>query len=353
MAGDDRGHCYRLTISERCDIINVDVNSILIVMDGDISAMVKLTPCLRALKTMKPNLNITVYGERPALSVVAGTPYVDRAITASEKVSYNVGFVLRDMEQSRQMQKLMDSCSEVYQIAGADDEEEFVTYMQPAVILGYTGYVPEPFCAMTEAALTDGVFVGMAYELAEARKHWPYYAELSRWLSEKGYRSVVFGDRAVGEAFDAAEWAEGTLCMAGYFHLKEIAGWMHECAVVLADDYWGAFLARAAGASVLHLAGSTYTKRNHFFQGEYGGYSESIHTELECLPCVGTPEWDRCDSYRCMTGITAEYVLDKIEEVIQKQNNGGATDADQEDSSDDNDNERPDTGQGDAELPVS
>jgi lipopolysaccharide heptosyltransferase II len=161
----------------------------------------------------------------------------------------------------------------------------------------------------------DAGFVAMAPGAAYGRaKQWlpERYAELARLLAgERSLRSVLIGSRADAAVCGAiASAATGTIDLAGRTDLPALAAVLSLADAVVANDSGAMHLAAAVGARVVAVFGSTNEKKTAplAFAADRPA-ATVVATNVWCRPCM----LRECPiDHRCMTGIQARDVFDKL-----------------------------------------
>jgi len=135
------------------------------------------------------------------------------------------------------------------------------------------------------------------------------FAELAdRLVREKQAVVILTGSAADREVNDRilSYMQESALNWAGETTLKELAALASLCDLFITTDTGPMHLAAAAGAKVVALFGPTAPWRT----GPYGAPHIVVRTEIDCSPCFRRT----CGrDIRCMTGITVEDVMSRIE----------------------------------------
>jgi len=169
------------------------------------------------------------------------------------------------------------------------------------------------------AALTDagvpgsGPLVGLNTGAGGvfANKAWTEdgYAELARRLAADGCRVVLLGgeDEAERNARIAAA-AAGAAKDAGRHPLREFAGVVARCDLVVTGDTLGMHLAIAARVPVVVLFGSTCPQEIELY-----GRGEKVVTDIECHPCY----LRACDIHpSCQERIAPDTVHAAVQRVL-------------------------------------
>jgi heptosyltransferase-2 len=144
-----------------------------------------------------------------------------------------------------------------------------------------------------------------------ANKAWTEegYAELARRLAAEGCRAVLLGgaEEAARTARIAA-MAAGAATDAGRHSLRDFAGVVAACDLVVTGDTLGMHLAIAARVPVVVLFGSTCPQEIELY-----GRGEKVVTDIDCHPCYRRT----CDIHpSCQERIAADTVHAAVQRVL-------------------------------------
>lgn len=290
---------------------------ILIVMDEGIGNMIMLTPSLRAIMKVLPDSEITVLGKTFSLEILAGLGV--KTINEPESdAKYDIGFysIWSANYQRIYGEILASQCRKgPFQIMRDDlDLHEANYHMKIAESLGYNGHMPDSFCAVKEidipwnendkvVALSDTTLDHPEWQ----RKKWPYYKELARKLTEKGFKIALIGGTAEAAKFNPDGWPE-VYNLLGKYNLLETAGALKKCTMFIGNDSGPAHIAASIGINTFVLFGPTRISKNR----PLGPKSNVIRLDLPCSPCQYTGMWNTCNNWRCMNELTVERVLSVV-----------------------------------------
>jgi heptosyltransferase II len=167
----------------------------------------------------------------------------------------------------------------------------------------------EPF-----VAFAPGAAYGRAKQWLPAR-----YAELAGLIvNERGWNVVMVGspaDRATGEEILSRMTATGSrlnrlVDICGRTDLKALAGVLAAARTVVSNDSGAMHLAGAVGARVVAVFGATDERRTSPLASGPDAPAPAIVTHnVFCRPCL----LRECPiDHRCMTGVTARAVLERL-----------------------------------------
>ncbi|NOY53535.1 MAG: glycosyltransferase [Deltaproteobacteria bacterium] len=297
---------------------------ILIVMEEGIGNMIMLTPAIRAIKKVRPDLPIHILGRYPALEVIEGWDLVDRILTEPDEIIYETVFYTIWSQKNREHhgKYLHAHCRQEGTIAYNDPtlhESEY--HMEIARHFGYTGPLPEPFCPVSEVAYPfpeEKPVIGLADTYlsngAWNRKSWPHYRPLAAELIRQGFSVALFGGKDEADRFRPEEWPEGIIDLQGKYTVAESAQLMKACSIIVVNDSGPAHMAAAVGARTVTLFGATRIDKNR----PLGPHVKVMTGNLTCSPCQYTPAWQKCHDWKCMESITTEQILHVIKETAAR-----------------------------------
>jgi glycosyltransferase involved in cell wall biosynthesis/predicted SAM-dependent methyltransferase len=287
-------------------------------MDQGIGNMVMLTPALRAIKQAMPRCRLTVLGSQPSLGVIAGWDVIDKSISEPDDSYYDVCFrtIWSDEYESLYGQRLRRQCSKHFSVEKGDPNiHESVYDLKIATLLGYSGAMPEPYCAISDVILSlpeDKTIVALGDTALAgdfwARKRWPHYPELARRLIEKSYVVVLIGGKIEADRFDPREWPEPVINCLGIYTVPQTASILKKCDLFIGNDSGPAHLSAALGVQTYVIFGPTLISKNR----PLGSKVTVISKDLDCSPCQYTDQWNSCNTWSCMKQITVENVLSAI-----------------------------------------
>lgn len=162
--------------------------------------------------------------------------------------------------------------------------------------------------------------IGVAPFARHKGKEWPLpqVEELVRMLSQKGYEVFLFGGAADAEVLN--QWTqryEGVRSAAGCASLRDELRQMEALDAMVSMDSANMHLASCLGIPVVSVWGAT-----HPITGFYGWRQQSVwavQLRLPCRPCsrYGSKPC-RYGDYRCLTGIPAQEVIQRIESLLTR-----------------------------------
>lgn len=157
-----------------------------------------------------------------------------------------------------------------------------------------------------------GINPGAAYGSA---KCWPpeRFRSVVSLLLEKdpNIRIVFFGDREGAALVESICFGMSSYVvnLAGQTNLRELMACIKLCHVLLTNDSGPMHLADALGTPLLALFGST----NPITTGPFIQKTQVIQKKVECAPCYNRT----CPiDFRCMTGISPEEVVRKLQTLL-------------------------------------
>jgi heptosyltransferase-2 len=148
---------------------------------------------------------------------------------------------------------------------------------------------------------------GAAYGPA---KRWPLasFALLSRRLRSEGYRVIVIGSAAEAP-LGAALSSTGAIDLTGKTGLLESIAVLNETTLLVTNDSGALHLARAAGAPVIALFGSS----SPAWTGPEPEEGDVLRHEVPCSPCFRREcPLQGGDHLRCLHGILVNDVMDAV-----------------------------------------
>jgi heptosyltransferase-2 len=135
------------------------------------------------------------------------------------------------------------------------------------------------------------------------------FAELTRRLTKRGNRVVVFGGPTERQ-LTARVAGDAAVDLGGRTDLAQLAAGIASCDLLVTNDSGPLHLAAAVGTPTVSLWGAG----DPMVTGPLGaGHRLLRHPELDCVPCKKNDCPLVVDRYRCLTVIT----VDDVEAVIQ------------------------------------
>jgi heptosyltransferase-1 len=346
--------------------------NILLIKLSAIGDVVQTLPALESIKKTYPDSEITWVVEEAAAGILEGHPLIDRLLISRRKawirmlrnpstLVSGMGNIMRFIRELRSVQYdiavdfqgllksgVLIGLSRAKRKIGFDRTRElsylFLNERLPAYdiekhaleryldVARYLGAQdPSPACtlpiehevsairARIEALQPGGRPLVVMNPVARWKtKLWPErsFAELADRLIQEKNAVIIFtgspADRAVVDGIISL-MSRNAVNWAGETTLKELAALASLADHFITTDTGPMHLAAAAGAKVLALFGPTAPWRT----GPYGQSHTVIRTGIECSPCFKRT----CNNQmRCMTGITVEDVMEKINTKGKMQN---------------------------------
>jgi len=137
------------------------------------------------------------------------------------------------------------------------------------------------------------------------KKRYPHFPELSRTLIGLGYEVVLVG--LEGELGDS----EG-IDFTSQLTVKETAGVIKKCDLLIAPSTGNTVLADAVGTPVLLLEGPMQTARAHPINVPYS----ILRTYRSCAPCFQKSTWKHCKEPACMQDMRPNKVIQHLLEFL-------------------------------------
>lgn len=213
---------------------------------------------------------------------------------------------------------------------GGPEGQEFMKLVQPLGIEGEYGLtgilaeadleLPTVFRARLTKTFADRPFAAVHPCGYTPQKRWPAdaFACLVRMLREKhGIGTVLVGgrgDRSAAESIEARakQHHDDVLSCAGQLGLSGTAALIRRADVFIGPDSGLAHLAVALGTRTVVLFGPS----DHRKWGTEQPRHAIVRKEMPCAPCSIFGYHKPCRDRGCMTGITPEDVLAKVEAVM-------------------------------------
>ena len=119
-------------------------------------------------------------------------------------------------------------------------------------------------------------------------------------------QSVILGSKADTDIADLiVSISEGkAVSLAGKTNLKELIAVMRKAKFAVSNDSGPMHIAAALGIPVFAIFGPTDPGRT----GPYGEGHKIIRADVSCAPCLKK----KCETMKCMNGLSAERVWDII-----------------------------------------
>jgi heptosyltransferase II len=156
-------------------------------------------------------------------------------------------------------------------------------------------------------------FVVLAPSSSWNTKRYPFFMELAKLFSQKGYAVVAIGSESDRRLCDETVASlPGGKVFAG-MPLKDVAALVSLSKVAVTNDSGAAHIASAAGAKTLTIFGPTTPEMGFAPAGQLVA---TIDTPLSCRPC-GAHGGKKCplSHHECMRAIEPERILDKALQI--------------------------------------
>ncbi|MGD8451290.1 MAG: glycosyltransferase family 9 protein [Phycisphaerae bacterium] len=151
-------------------------------------------------------------------------------------------------------------------------------------------------------------------------KYWPpaRYAEIARWLAERGYLVVLLGGpdtvgmaRLIRTGLDRRHWLD----LTGQTSLAQTAGLVQRARLYLSSDTGALHIAYGVGTPTVHMFGSGIMEK----WAPPGRHYVVVCKDLPCSPCTRYGYTPPCPyGVACMEAITVGDVRAAIEEVLRR-----------------------------------
>jgi heptosyltransferase-1 len=203
-------------------------------------------------------------------------------------------------------------------------------YLGVAPLLGLDDGAPDfsfpvpPEAATRIDALLDyyGIAKGRLIAIAPGTnwetKQWRAdgFAEVARhFLQKAGGVTLIGSDRERAVCDAVAQLAPGAVNLAGETTLPELAALIRRASVCVTNDSGPMHLAVALDRPVVSIFGPT----DPVWAGPYHRDGAVLRVELPCSPCY-LRELRRCNfDHACMTDVTAEAVIERVDGILAKQ----------------------------------
>lgn len=168
---------------------------------------------------------------------------------------------------------------------------------------------------VSKDSIIIGINPGATYGSAKCWLPERFREVAQKLLEDPNYYIVFFGDQPTAPLVKQICQGLGprVINLAGLTSLREVAALIHLCDVLLTNDSGPMHIADALGTKIVALFGST----NEIVTGPYST-GKVIHKHAECSPCYQRT----CPiDFRCMKGIEADEVYEKICGVLKKESN--------------------------------
>lgn len=313
-------------------VTQLNVRSILIIMEEGIGNMVMLTPAIRMLKHICPQIKITVWGKEPAVQVIRGWECVDKVITDFDNCYYDLCYatIWSSKTLAQYGNALNMFCKNHLKSDLNPNRHEAIQHNIIADFMGGYGELAKPHCETIKtdeeiaelhkklevAGIADPlqkyiVFGDTALRLPGGEwdvKRWPHYHELSELIRRKfpEYRVVMIGDNQDRHEADRMKWpANVSLDLMGVLNIRELAEVLSMATLYVGNDTGPTHIAAALGTKTYAIFAPTILGKNM----PIGDDVHIINKRFPCSPCQYTERFKTCE---CMGNITAKEVYEEI-----------------------------------------
>ena len=151
-------------------------------------------------------------------------------------------------------------------------------------------------------------------------KYWPpaRYAEVARWLIERGWFVVTLGGRDavdLARVIAARHGPDVLLNLAGRTTLPQTAGLVQRAKLYVSSDTGALHIAYGVGTPTVHMFGSGIMEK----WAPQGRRYVVVNKGLPCSPCTRYGYTPPCPYHvACMNAIQVEDVIAAIEEVLRR-----------------------------------
>lgn len=316
---------------------------------GGLGDMVMLTPLLRGIKTLYPNVTLTVVGNDNAKQMMEACPFVDEYFTY-DKSWKDTWFLIRKLWRSDAV-FLLDTLyriSVVYDLAcikirvGLPHKrkhfltkslsiEKWMNHAYEPVVYAYllkkglgidittlphwdTLYFPEASDTEKKHVLKllgshkENGYIVCSLETGGYAKDWPieHWIELFKKLKDYKKHVVIIGVKS--EKYNDIQFPDNVLDLRGKSNLLETGFIIEQADLIINGCSFPVHVANAMNTPVIGLYGS---------QPDYRGRPQCIYASIKspahCAPCdtlFNSPGW--CQNPFCMKLITPEMVMKSV-----------------------------------------
>jgi lipopolysaccharide heptosyltransferase I len=175
---------------------------------------------------------------------------------------------------------------------------------------------------LTEQGLTGRLLAVLVPGTIWETKHWHVegFAAVARHLLARGRAVALAGSAAEGDRCRAvAAHAPGAEDFSGRTTVSELAALVRRAEVCVTNDSGSMHLAVALDRPVVSVFGPT----DPVWIGPYGRPDAVARVDIDCAPCY-LRRLSRCPhAHACMTGVTADMVLERLDRVLAAQRVAG------------------------------
>lgn len=297
---------------------------VLVVMNGGVGNAVEAAPLVQAIRMLWPKAHITIYP--PGGDLFDGWCIVDRIIASSEQLegqSYDHTFMCSGpMPEAASV-----SLGKIHNFKCflwkwfLKPEREY--YMDMIKRLGYRGITPplyvsiKPSAAIIASSTMRIAFVpGGKPDYKWRYKRWPYYHKLAEAIISK-YPNIQIC--IIGTEKDDISGMPPANPMAvdlrGRLSLSETAWVLKHSNIIIGNDCGAMHIADAVQTKSLRVFGPTCELKNAPLHK-----TTTISLNIPCSPCQYDDLIIICQTPKCITDLSAEFVLSKIEFLMKTMN---------------------------------
>ena len=161
--------------------------------------------------------------------------------------------------------------------------------------------------------------VGIAPFAQHNGKIWPFEntSRLALMLAEKGYNVCLFGSKEEASQLEALAAKHPNInSLAGKQSFAEELEIIRNLSLMVSMDSANMHFASAVGTPVVSIWGATHPDFGFYGWGQ--NRFNALCANLKCQPCSAYGNKPcRYGDYRCMTAVTPEAVMEKIEKALQ------------------------------------
>ncbi len=309
-----------------------------------IAHAIKSTPTLIALRQLFPNASIECVVSEIGRAVLSGWSLVDKLVMYHEK----------DLEDTLFVRGL--GCFDILLVGypGTSSSERIAQFTERIVAhlpspafplqhevlmnialvrrLGWEGDVPETYIHVDDRSerfidkelgglLRGAVVIHPGCSRALWRKRWPkdHWVEFCcRLREEVGAPCVVLGGpEEVDVCEDICGVVPWAVNLCDCLSIKEVAAALRRARLLVSNDSGLGHVAAAVGTPVISLFGPTPAERCRPWSS--ASVNSVIHSQVECAPCFGRHDFDRCEDNMCMQCIGVDEVMRAVHGLLNRE----------------------------------
>lgn len=165
--------------------------------------------------------------------------------------------------------------------------------------------LPRPFLRDADFVGSNGKVIGFANGIKQgiwAKRQWPHVKTMVDSLVADGYEMRCFGL--------PEEYVQGATDKTG-LSIRDTVYEIAKCDYFIGHDGGITHIAEVLGVPTVWIFGPTV----HIKNGPIFRHSRVVSSKLACAPCQFRPDWTRCETPDCMTGIEVADVKSAFNEV--------------------------------------